>query len=70
MSTTMMKQTNARVREPDIAAMERPETGVEDKGLSTKTLLIKSANEAQSKKVGYEVYEAEFLLVNGKQIAL
>jgi hypothetical protein len=50
--------------------MERPETGVEDKGLSTKTLLIKSANEAQSKKVGYEVYEAEFLLVNGKQIAL
>jgi len=65
----MMEQTNARLREPNVAAMERPETGAGDKGLNTNTpynFNITSANEAQSKRVGYEVYEAEFLLVNQK----
>jgi hypothetical protein len=65
----MTEQTNARLREPKIAAMERPETGVGDKSLNTNTpynFSITSANEAQFKRVGYEVYEAEFLLVNQK----
>jgi len=37
MSTTTIEQTKAKVREPNKAAMERPETGVGEKGLNTNT---------------------------------